>query len=338
MQGYILVNANNQRIDKGNTAIVSDPKRPDRAVEAGVSCMYCHVRGILPKADQIRDHVGKNPKAFSRADAELIRALYVPETKMKALMDEDAERFRKAVEKTGNKIGSAEVVMTMTLRYEADVDLPTLAAELASSRRSCSPGCTKSDGADEEPRRAESARRQVARQVVVQAFGDVVRELRLGSPIQPGSLSQTLPDNTGEIDPLEAQSSPANAIAFSKDGRFAAIASNDKTVRIWDVDAGREAAPLHRPHGIGVGRRVFRRTARGCCPAARTTRVRLWDVETGRELTKLDGHIDMVTAVAFSPDGRQRSRRVTITRRFSGIWSGSSKSSRSNSRARHLAT
>ena len=111
------------------TAIVSDPKRPDRAVEAGVSCMNCHARGIIPKADQIRAHVAKNPKAFSRTDAELIRALYVPEAKMKVLMDEDAERFRKALEKTGNKLGSAEVVMTMTLQYESDVDLPTLAAE-----------------------------------------------------------------------------------------------------------------------------------------------------------------------------------------------------------------
>src|SRR5262249_11931257 len=100
LQGYVLINANNERLDKANTAIVSDPKRPDRAVEAGVSCIACHARGINPKDDQIRDHVAKNAKAFSRADADLIRALYVPKEKMRALMDEDAERFRKAVEKT----------------------------------------------------------------------------------------------------------------------------------------------------------------------------------------------------------------------------------------------
>src|SRR5262249_32944258 len=57
LQGYVLVNANNQRLDKGPTAIVSDPKRPDRAVEAGISCMNCHARGIIPKDDQIRAHV-----------------------------------------------------------------------------------------------------------------------------------------------------------------------------------------------------------------------------------------------------------------------------------------
>src|SRR5262249_49485488 len=49
LQGYVLVNADNQRLDKGPTAIVSDPKRPDRAVEAGISCIGCHVVGINPK-------------------------------------------------------------------------------------------------------------------------------------------------------------------------------------------------------------------------------------------------------------------------------------------------
>ena len=42
----------------------------------------------------IREYVEKNPKAFARADAELIKALYVPRKKMKELMDADAERFR----------------------------------------------------------------------------------------------------------------------------------------------------------------------------------------------------------------------------------------------------
>ena len=74
------------------------------SVEAGVSCMSCHITGILPKTDQIRAHVEKNPKSFTRNERELIRGLYVDEKKMKGLMDEDAERYRKSLEKTGNKV------------------------------------------------------------------------------------------------------------------------------------------------------------------------------------------------------------------------------------------
>ena len=144
----------------------------------------------------------------------------------------------------------------------------------------------------------------MARQVVVQAFGDVVRELRLGSPIQPGTLIQNLPDNTGEIDPLEAQSSPANALAFSSDGRYAAIASADKTVRIWDIDANREVRRCIG-HTASVWAVAFSPDGTKILSGSKDNSVRLWDVETGRELKKLDGHIDMVTSVTFSPDGRR---------------------------------
>src|SRR3954452_14068416 len=97
LQRYVLVTAANVRINKGPTEIVSDPKRPDRAVEAGLSCMNCHARGIIPKDDQVRAHVRKNRKAFSRSDAELVDALYPEAKKMRALMEEDADRFQKAV-------------------------------------------------------------------------------------------------------------------------------------------------------------------------------------------------------------------------------------------------
>lgn len=304
LQAYMLLNANGIRIDKANTAIVSDPKRPDRAVETGISCMSCHYRGMNFKDDQVRDFLDKNPQAFARGAAELIRALYVPRDKMKKLMEEDAERFAKAVAKTGARISAFEPIATMTVRYEGDVDLPTAAAEVGVapeellSRIGRTEQLTRNLGALKAPGGT------VARQVFLQSFADIVRELRLGVALQPGLIAQTLPDNTGEIDPLEGISSAANRIAFSPDGRFALFASADKSVRLYDVEAGRD---LRRfvGHTASVWAVAFSADGRRALSGGADKTVRLWDVETGREIRRFDGHDNLVTTVSLSPDGRR---------------------------------
>ena len=84
LQAYFLTDGKGTRIDKGPTAIVSDPRRPDRAVENGLSCMSCHARGMVEKADQVRPHVLKNSAAFQRATVDSVTALYP--TTSRALM------------------------------------------------------------------------------------------------------------------------------------------------------------------------------------------------------------------------------------------------------------
>jgi WD40 repeat protein len=304
LQAYLLVNANNVRIERANTAIVSDPKRPDRAVEAGLSCMSCHYRGINPKSDQIREYVDKNPKAFSRADADLIRALYPPEKKTKALMDADAERFRKAVEACGAKVSAGETIATIALRYEADLDMPAVAAELSLSPKEFLERLGKSEllARNFGSLRVEGG--TVARQVLIQAFGDMVKELRLGVLFQSTQIGQALPDNTGEIDPLEGRTGQANSMVFAPDSRFALFASADKTVRLWDIEAGRELKRFVG-HTHSVWSVAIRADGKRALSGSADNSVRLWDVETGREVKRLDGHTGLVTSVAFSPDGKR---------------------------------
>lgn len=304
LHAYMLVNADNNRLDKGPIAIVSDPRRPDRAVEAGVSCMGCHITGILQKSDQIRAHVEKNTKAFTRADRDLIKALYPPEAKMKSLMDEDADRFQKAVTKTGNKISTTELISTMTLRYEADVDLATVAAEFGLTPQDFQRRVLPVPAVNRNLGGLRVQGGTVSRQVVAQAFGDIARALHLGAVVQPGTSGQSLPDNTGEVDPLETQSSPANSLVFSRDGRRALFASADKSVRLWDVETARD---LRRfiGHTASVWSVAFSPDGRRALSGGADTVVRLWDVDTGNELHRLEGHEGLITAVAFSPDGKQ---------------------------------
>jgi hypothetical protein len=302
LHAYVIVRADNTRLDKAPTAIVSDPKRPDRAVEAGVSCMSCHLTGINPKADQVRDHLAKNPKAFSRIDAELIRGLYPPRDRSLKLMEDDAKRYTAAVAKAGAKVRRTEAVSTITLRYEVDLDLRQAAAEVGLTADEF----RKRIGESETLARHFGALRApggtVSRQIWVQAFGDAVRELRLGTLFQANQTGAQLADNTGDADPLGALGNVANAVAFSPDGRRALSASADRSVRLRDVEGRRDLKRLIG-HTASVWAVAFSPDGRKAISGGMDGSVRVWNLDTGSELLKLDGHLGLVSAVAFSPDG-----------------------------------
>ena len=303
LHGYILAKADNSRLDKGPIAIVSDPKRPDRAVEAGVSCMSCHITGILPKSDQIREHLAKNPKAFNKNDTDLIKALYPAKEKSLEMMQEDGKKYTEIVAKTGAKVSKFEAVSTMTLKYEADLDLPLAAGEVGltpdefRAKIEASETLTKHVGA------FRSAGGTVGRQIWVQAFGDIVRELRLGTSFQANLNGPTLPDNTGELDPLESRGGEANQIAFAADGKKAIIASGDRTVRVYEVEGRRDLKRLVG-HTGSVWAVALSTDGRRALSGSMDGTARIWDTTTGTQLQKFDKHESLVSAVAFTPDGK----------------------------------
>ena len=189
LQAYLLVDGKGQRIDKGPTAIVSDPRRPDRAVENGLSCMSCHARGVIEKADQIRGHALKNTTAFSRGAMETLLALYPPADKMTALMRADAKRFQEAVARTGAPLSATEPIAALAARFEAELDLPLVAAES---------GVVPADLLKALDRQPDLAKQlgpirldggTVQRQVFVDTFQDLVVALKQGSVLSSRNLT-----------------------------------------------------------------------------------------------------------------------------------------------------
>jgi WD40 repeat protein len=93
------------------------------------------------------------------------------------------------------------------------------------------------------------------------------------------------------------------AVALTPDGGYAITASEDKTLRVWDVESG------HAVHTLfGHAGRVFAvaLTPDGgyAITASEDKTLRVWDVESGQAVHTLSGHADWVTAVAVTPDGR----------------------------------
>lgn len=301
LQGYLLVDRNGRRIDRAPVEIVSDPKRPDRAVETGLSCLSCHVRGILPKADQVRAHVGKNPQAFSKADADTVRALYPPEARMRALMDEDSERFVQALKKLGISPDAVEPITAATLRYEAVMDLSTTLAELGLPAEELNRRLAKVPSLGRVLGPLQAAGGTVQRQTFLAALPEVVREFALVDDALP--LNQTL-TAAGQRDPFAGHVGSVLCVALSPDAKLALSGGDDRTVRLWDVQTGRE---LHtfQGHADGVTAVSFSADGKVAVSGGKDRSLRLWDLTTRRELRRLTGHTEAISGTAFTPDGRR---------------------------------
>ncbi len=87
-----------------------------------------------------------------------------------------------------------------------------------------------------------------------------------------------------------------NSVAVSPDGKWAVSGSQDKTVKIWDLETGECRATLEghtdRVQSVAItpdGKRIL--------SASIDNSVRVWDASSGRELALLDGHANKVWSV-----------------------------------------
>lgn len=93
---------------------------------------------------------------------------------------------------------------------------------------------------------------------------------------------------------------------FARNGKHIASGSGDRTVRVWDLDSGREILNLVIEDGVTT----VAMSPSGDFVAAGSLdkSVRVWDTRSGMLVERLDGpiegHKDSVYSVAFAPDGR----------------------------------
>jgi len=94
-----------------------------------------------------------------------------------------------------------------------------------------------------------------------------------------------------------------NDVAFSPDGNTLATASDDKTVKLWDVETGKLLFDF-KGHPDSVKSVAFSPDGSTLATASKDKTSKILDVATGKLLFDLKGHLDSVKSVAFSPDGR----------------------------------
>jgi WD40 repeat protein len=88
---------------------------------------------------------------------------------------------------------------------------------------------------------------------------------------------------------------------MTPDGRYAISASRDRTLKVWELETGREVRTL-AGHAAGVRAVAVIPDGRVAISASEDRTLKMWELETGRELATaaLEGGLQCITVV---PDG-----------------------------------
>ena len=126
LQAYYVTNASGFRLDDAPINIVSNPAASDPTVRNGLSCFGCHTEGMKTFEDEVRAVIESNTApAYDKAQA---LRLYVAQLEMDALLQEDTNRYKQALEATGGAFGGIEPISRFHEMFQGTVDAAYAAA------------------------------------------------------------------------------------------------------------------------------------------------------------------------------------------------------------------
>ncbi|GET38293.1 serine/threonine-protein kinase [Microseira wollei] len=133
---------------------------------------------------------------------------------------------------------------------------------------------------------------------VMRIMGKKSQILNLKSHISNSPCLQTLTGHGGLF-------SGVNSVAISPDNQILASGSDDKTVRLWNVETGEAIATLFG-HTNFVQSVAFSPDGTILASGSDDKMIKLWDLQTYEEICTLSEHSRPVKSVKFSPRGEGR--------------------------------
>jgi WD40 repeat protein/class 3 adenylate cyclase len=149
---------------------------------------------------------------------------------------------------------------------------------------------------------ALSGRIVEARQKYWQSFDDF-KSLSESCFLSEAALCVTYGTSPPELLTLDGHTNAVTGVSFGPDGRTAISASEDKTLKLWDVQSGTVIRTLEGHEG-GVCCVALSPDGRTALSGGEDNTLKLWDLQTGKPIRTLVGHVGAVRSVVFSPDDR----------------------------------
>jgi WD40 repeat protein len=110
---------------------------------------------------------------------------------------------------------------------------------------------------------------------------------------------QEVLNHKSEYNRLEGHENYVNSISFSPDGKTLATGSSDKTIKLWNLDTGKEIRTL-QGHDSYINSVSFSPDGKTLATGSDDETIKLWNPNTGKEIFTLQGHDSSINSVSFS--------------------------------------
>ena len=108
----------------------------------------------------------------------------------------------------------------------------------------------------------------------------------------------------GQLRQFVGHTGNIRGIAVTSDGKRAISASMDQTLKVWDLETGKEIRTITGHTSWCWDVAISKDDKEALSSGALDGTMRLWDIGTGKELQKYAGQKSWVYGAAFSPDGK----------------------------------